>query len=90
MLSIEVFNTILKPDNFEKFQQNLTVSKSATIYYFSSTMAYGIGLAPKIGKKNRNQLANTTDPSSAPSNPLYSYDKLNEYTDINCKKSFTA
>ena len=40
--------------------------------------------------ENRKLFENTTDPSSSPSNRSYSYDKLNEYTDITSLKSFTA
>ena len=50
-------------------------------------MAYGIGRAHKLRKQNREQLDNTTDTSSAPS---YSYDKLNENTDITSKKILNA
>ena len=46
-------------------------------------MVYGIGLYHKDGKKHRMQLDNTTDPYSAPSTHLYSYNKLNENTDSN-------
>ena len=53
-------------------------------------MAYRIGRAHKPGKQKRNQLGNTTDPSSAHSTPSYSYYKLNEKTDIATKKSLTA
>ena len=49
-------------------------------------MAYGIGRDHKLGKNNINQLDNTTYPSSAPSTPSYSYEKLNENTDITSKK----
>ena len=45
-------------------------------------MAYEIGRAHKLGKKNRNQLDNTADPSSSPSTNLYIYGKSNEDTDI--------
>ena len=48
-------------------------------------MAYGIGQAQKTGKQNRKKLDNTTDTSSAPSTPSYSYDKLNGNTDITSK-----
>ena len=41
-------------------------------------------------EKNRKRLNNTTDPSSTPSNPSYSYDKFNEYTDISHKKTLSA
>ena len=34
---------------FEKFQQNLIISKSTTIYHYSSTMAYVIGQSQKLG-----------------------------------------
>ena len=53
-------------------------------------MDYGIGLAHKIGNIYVKWLNNTTDTSSAPSTPSYIYDKLNENTDINSKKSLTA
>ena len=66
------------------------ISKSATIYHFSSTMAYGIVWARKLGKQNRKQLDNTTDNYSAPSNTSYSYDKYNKNTDINSKKALTT
>ena len=74
-----------KPHNFEIFQQNLITLKSATIYHCSSTMAYGIGWAQQL-KKNRKRLDNTTDISPEPSTPSYSYDKLNENTDITSLK----
>ena len=45
-------------------------------------MAYRIDRAQKLGKQNRNRLDNVTDTSSEPSTPSYSYDKLNENTDI--------
>ena len=38
-------------------------------------------------EKNRKQLENTTDTYSGASTPSYSYDKLNENTDINSKKA---
>ena len=47
-------------------------------------MVYGIGRDHKL-EKNRKQVGNTTDTSSSPSTPSYSYDKLNENTDINIK-----
>ena len=50
-------------------------------------MAYEIGRAHKLGKQNRKRFDNTTDPPSAPSTLLYSYDKLNENTDITSKKN---
>ena len=43
-----------KPHNFENLQQNLIISKSATIYHCSSTMDYGIDQDQKLGKQNRN------------------------------------
>ena len=43
LISIKIFNIIFYPHNFETFQQNLIISKSATIFHCSSTMAYGIG-----------------------------------------------
>ena len=39
--------------------------------------------AHKIGIQNRKKLDNTTDPSSAPSIPSYSYERLNKNTDSN-------
>ena len=48
-------------------------------------MAYGIDRAHKLGKQNKKRLDNTTDPSSAPSTSSYSYEKLNENTDITSK-----
>ena len=39
--------------------------------------------------KNRKRLDNTTSHYSAPSTPSYSYNKLNEYTDI-ARKEITA
>ena len=71
-----------KPHNLEKFQQNLIISKSATIYHCSLTTPYGIGRSHKLDKRNRKRLDNTNDTDSAPSNPSYSYDKLNENNDI--------
>ena len=53
-------------------------------------MAYGIGRAHKLRKKNIKKLENTTDNSLAPSTPSYSYDTLNGNTDITSKKSLTA
>ena len=53
-------------------------------------MAYGIDQDHKLGKQNRNWLDNTTDTSSAPSTPSYSYDKLKENTDITSKKALTS
>ena len=52
-------------------------------------MAYGIGPAHKLGK-NRKRLDNTTDTSSEPSTPSYSYNKLNENTYITSKKALTT
>ena len=49
-------------------------------------MAYVIGRAHKLGKQNRKRLDNITDPSSAPSNPSYSYNELNENNAIPIKK----
>ena len=51
MISIEIFNINFYPPNFKHFQQNITVSKSTIIYYWSSTMACGIGQARKLIKK---------------------------------------
>ena len=79
----------IKMTQFKKSQKNLTISRSAIIYHFSSTMAYENGRARKLGKQNRKQLDRATDPSSAPSTPLYSYDKLNENSDITSKKALT-
>ena len=53
-------------------------------------MAYGIGLDQKTGKQNRKRIDNTTNTSSAPSTPSYSYDKLNENIYITIKKPLTA
>ena len=49
-------------------------------------MAYGIDRAQKLAKLNKKILDNTTDPSSAPPIHSYSYDKLNENTNITSKK----
>ena len=49
-------------------------------------MAYRIGRVRKLGK-NRKQLDNTTDPSSAPPASSYSYDELNGNTNITSKKA---
>ena len=49
-------------------------------------MVYGIVRARRFGGGNRKQLENTTDTYSSPSNPSYSYDKLNECADISRKK----
>ena len=46
-------------------------------------MSYGIHGSHKIGKQNRKQLDNTTDPSSALPTLAYSYDRSNENTDPN-------
>ena len=51
-------------------------------------MAYGIDWDNKLVGKKR--LDNTTDHSPVPSNPSYSYDKLNENTDITSKKALNA
>ena len=59
------FNT----HNFDFFQKNIIISKSATIYHCSSTMAHGIGQDHKPEKKNKKWLYNTTYPSSAPWTP---------------------
>ena len=53
-------------------------------------MVYGIVRDHKLRNQNRNQLDNTTDTSSAPSTPLYSYEKLNGNTDITSKKALTS
>ena len=63
-------------------EHNLIVSKSATIYYWSSTTAYRIGRARKLEKK-RKRLDNTTYPSSSPSTTSYRYDRFNGKTDSN-------
>ena len=49
-------------------------------------MAYGIGWSHKLRKQNIKQLDNTTDPSSAPPTLSFTYNKLNENTDITGKK----
>ena len=49
-------------------------------------MAYVIGQDHKPIKQNRKRLENTTDNSSAPSLQSYSYDEVNENTDITSKK----
>ena len=46
-------------------------------------MAYEIGQAHKPGKQDRKRLDNTTDHSSEPSTPSYSYSRLNENADSN-------
>ena len=66
------------------------IPKSATIYYYSSTVACGICRAHKLGKQNRKWLDSTTDNSLEPSVPSYSYKKLNKNTDITSKKLLTA
>ena len=48
-------------------------------------MAYGIDQAHKIRKQNRKIIDSTTDPYSEPSTSSYSYNKLNENTDITSK-----
>ena len=53
-------------------------------------MAYRIGRARKLRKPNIKRLENTTHPSSAPSTPSYSYEKLNVNTDITSKKVLTS
>ena len=53
-------------------------------------MAYRIGRYHKIRKKNKRVLYNTPNTSSTPSTPSYSYNKLNENTDITSKKSLTT
>ena len=53
-------------------------------------MAYEIGRVQKLIKQNRKRIYNTTDPFSEPSTPSYSYDKLNENTDITSNKSLTS
>ena len=53
-------------------------------------MYYGIGRDHKLGKKNRKQLDNTTDPSSEPPTPSFSDSKLNENTHITSKKSLNS
>ena len=53
-------------------------------------MACGIGRAHKLGKQNRKQLYKTTDTYSSPSTLSYSYDKLNENTDVTSKKILIA
>ena len=78
---------LFKPHSFEYFQQNLITSKSTAIYHCSLTTAYGIGRAQKLRKQNINLLYSTTDTSLAPSTHLYSYEKLNENTDINSKNN---
>ena len=49
-------------------------------------MAYGIGWSHKLRKQNIKELDNTTDPSSAPPTPSFTYNELNENTDITGKK----
>ena len=53
-------------------------------------MTYGIVQYRKVGRQNRKRLDNTIYTSSATSILSYIYDKLNEYTDVTTKKSFTA
>ena len=53
-------------------------------------MAYGIGQDHKTRKQNLKRLENTTDTSSPSSTPSYTYDKLNENTDITSKKSLNV
>ena len=53
-------------------------------------MAYGIAQAHKLRKQNIKRLYNTTNLSSAPSTHSYSYEKLNENTDITSKKELTS
>ena len=68
------------PSQFRKFSK-----KSTIICHFSLTVAYGIIWAQKSRKKI-NWIDNTTDPYSETSTTSYGYNKLNEYTDIGCKK----
>ena len=60
--------------------------KASTIYHCASTTAYGIDISDKPRKQNRKRLDNTTYNYSAPSAPLYSYEKLNKNTAITSKK----
>ena len=53
-------------------------------------MYYVIVRYHKPIEQNRKKLDNTTDNYSAHSNTSYSYDKLNENTDINSKKSINC
>ena len=57
---------------------NIIISKSATKYHNSSTMANGIGREHKLGKKNRKRPDSTTDPSKAPSTHSNSHENSNE------------
>ena len=66
------------------------ITKSATIFHYSSTMVYVIDRYQKLGKQDIKRLDNTTDPSSAHSTPSNSYEKLIKNTDITSKKSLTA
>ena len=67
-----------KPYNFEKFQQNLIISKSATIYHCSSTMAYGIVRARKLEKNTIFDSTTLLILFQQLWRPSYSYNKLNE------------
>ena len=52
-------------------------------------MAHAIGRAQKLGKQNKKRLDNTTNNFSSPSNPSYSYNKLNENTNVTTAKKLT-
>ena len=57
---------------------NLIISKSATKYHYSSTMANGIGQSQKLGKQNRKQPGITNDPSNSTSSTSHIHAKFNE------------
>ena len=69
---------------------NLVISKSATKYQNSSTMANGIGWAHKIDKQNRQWPGITNDPSNASLSTSHRHDKFNENIDISSEESLST
>ena len=65
-----------------KISANIIISKSATMYYCSSAMAYGIGRACKL-KKTESNLKTPQILFQHIQTRSYRYDRLNKNTDSN-------
>ena len=71
------------------FLQNIIISNLKQYIIAHQPWTLGLSELPNLGG-GRNRLEKSTDPSSAPLTPLYSYYNLNKNTDITSKKFLTA
>ena len=82
MTSIQIFNYLTSQfRSFSAKSHNFKICNNISLLVDHGLCNWS---SPK-NHKNRERLDNTTVPSSAPSTPSYSYDKLNENTGITSK-----